>query len=187
MKKIILPIVLLAGFFINTGMIEAALNNDDSRFRSLFLKKGSTANIADTSGESYTDYGEIIRSSMPVLAGLAVAAFIYWKWNESKRIPLDPQGFLALCASGKLRRIRIALRKGANVNTADDSGKTALMYAASRNRNPKVITLLLKNGADAQTRDRRGKTAADYAGGNDKIAVTEVYKQLRNAVRAPGR
>ncbi|GHS85988.1 hypothetical protein AGMMS49957_03250 [Synergistales bacterium] len=186
MEKITLLVLLLTVFFTNTGTIEA-VSNTDSKFRSLFLKDGPTASRVNTNSTQYTSYEGIIKGSVSVFAGLAIVVFIYQRLNESKHIPLDTQGFLRLCASGKLRRVRIALKKGANVNAADSSGKTALMYAASKNRNPKVISLLLQSGADASIRDRRGKTAADYAGGNDKIALSAVYKQLKKVSHADAR
>ena len=96
--------------------------------------------------------------------------------------------FLALCYKGTPEEIRAALEAGANVNARgeylylydwcgtgprslhsdgilgltvarDNSGWTALMWAAEYNSNPEVIDVLLKAGADVNAKDQDGQTA----------------------------
>ncbi len=58
--------------------------------------------------------------------------------------------------------LEILLRSGANVNTANDLGRTALMYAAADN-SAEAVKLLLDSGADAMLQDTIGQTALDKA------------------------
>ena len=68
------------------------------------------------------------------------------------------------------------------MNATRNDGQTALMAAANGDPpNPEVITALLKAGADAKAKDVHGNTAFDYARHNDKLAGTEVYKELETA------
>jgi ankyrin repeat protein len=56
----------------------------------------------------------------------------------------------------------LLLAKGADVNTRDDKGVTALQIAA-RWGNYKVAQLLLQMGADIRSRDKQGWTALHMA------------------------
>lgn len=58
--------------------------------------------------------------------------------------------------------LEILLGSGANINTANDLGKTALMYAAAAN-SAEAVKLLLGYGADAMLQDTIGQTALDKA------------------------
>ena len=59
-------------------------------------------------------------------------------------------------------RICELLDKGADVNTSDEDGKTALMMAAERD-NLRNIHLFLSKGADIDREDDDGWTALHYA------------------------
>lgn len=63
---------------------------------------------------------------------------------------------------------RVVIRlisNGANINASDNSGKTALMYAADSN-NDDIIRLLLEKGANVNAADNNGKTALMFAADN---------------------
>ncbi|MCA9838863.1 MAG: peptidoglycan DD-metalloendopeptidase family protein [Trueperaceae bacterium] len=66
---------------------------------------------------------------------------------------------------------------GANVNMANASGQTALMYAASTKADPSIITALLKAGADVNTQSPDGWTSLMYAT-RDSESVTVPYLLL---------
>ena len=53
---------------------------------------------------------------------------------------------------------------GADVNTRDANGYTALHHAASRGDN-ELVTYLVENGADVTVVSRKGQTTADMANG----------------------
>ena len=59
------------------------------------------------------------------------------------------------------------LRAGANVDAKDKKGRTALMYAAAMNPNPKVAAALLDAGADVDERNKDGSTALMAAAANN--------------------
>ena len=72
--------------------------------------------------------------------------------------------FLRLCAGADADFIRNAVNnRAANVNAHDYYDVTALMFAAEKNSDPKVIEALINAGADPHARDKDGKTALMYA------------------------
>lgn len=73
------------------------------------------------------------------------------------------------------------LKKGANVNSADKNGVTALMNA-SRSCSPEVVTLLLDHHADVRAVDRAGNTALLYTAMGDNVeAMTALLKRGADA------
>ena len=64
------------------------------------------------------------------------------------------------------------LNSGSSVNARTEYGRTPLHYAALRNRNPEVLTLLLETGADVNARDEGGATplhSVDFAHPNPEV------------------
>ena len=68
-----------------------------------------------------------------------------------------------------------------SVNSKDDSGKTALMYAAEFNT-AEIVNILIDSGADVTLKDREGNKAIDYAlgwfGGNSQVKGTDAFERL---------
>ena len=78
--------------------------------------------------------------------------------------------FVALCADGKLHRLREALQNGADVNAQDEYERTGLMMAMRHNQ-PEVATLLLRSeDVEVNAIDALGRSALHYAAlrGNNK-------------------
>ena len=65
-------------------------------------------------------------------------------------------------ATGNLKRVRELVDNGANVNTRDEDGETALMWA-SCNNHLDIVKLLLEKGADASIKSSDGRTALKLA------------------------
>ena len=63
---------------------------------------------------------------------------------------------------GNTQQVRLALENGADVNAADDEGRTALMMAAF-NGHAKIVELLLDRGARVDSKDILGRTALMYS------------------------
>ena len=90
----------------------------------------------------------------------------------------DVTVLMCVAEIGSPEVITALIKAGAEVGAKDECGKTALMYAAERNRNPEAISALLKAGADADVRDNDGKIAGDYASENEYIKDTYAFKEL---------
>ena len=65
-------------------------------------------------------------------------------------------------AKGSMKRMQLLLTAGADVNSPDSDGRTALI-AAIQSRNPEVIKLLLDAGASVQAKNACGETALHIA------------------------
>ena len=59
-----------------------------------------------------------------------------------------------------IKILRMLIEAGADLNAKDDSGETALMYAAYYD-DPEAVEVLLKAGAETDIKDEDGKTAYD--------------------------
>jgi len=88
--------------------------------------------------------------------------------DEYERTPLQGEGG----SNGNVDVITMLLEDGADPNTRDENGWTALHYVAALNSNPDVITLLVEAGADLEARADDGWTALHVAAGlNDNPDV----------------
>jgi len=71
---------------------------------------------------------------------------------------------IAAVEGHQLDSARLLIERGANVNLADDQGRTPLMHAAVADfGDTRMVELLLKAGARKDVSDAGGLTAADYA------------------------
>lgn len=75
--------------------------------------------------------------------------------------PLAPR-LHAAAAKGDLAAMQSLLAQGADINTLDNQGRTALMLAIL-GQHQKLVVALMDAGADASLRDQAGFTAADLA------------------------
>ena len=76
--------------------------------------------------------------------------------------------------------VRLLLANGAEVDSKDEDGRTALMYASREGRkgHKRVVELLLANGADMDSEDTDGYTALMYA---SRYGNKEIIKLLKEA------
>ena len=68
-------------------------------------------------------------------------------------------------ATGNAELVQLMLARGADPDSVDDSGRSALINAAWRGRK-KIVELLLEKGADLSVRDLEGLSAANWAAVN---------------------
>ena len=102
----------------------------------------------------------------------AIAAFTHE--GESAMSDID---FYRLCRNAPYEKVVKALDEGANPNSANNNGTTALMTAAENNTNARVIRALLEAGADVNARNRKGNTALMFAAmRNSTEAVRILYE-----------
>lgn len=77
----------------------------------------------------------------------------------------DLETFFEVCVTGSPADVRQALASVNDVNADDPEGITALMYAATWNKDPEVAAVLIRAGADVHARDIFGTTALMSAAG----------------------
>lgn len=83
-----------------------------------------------------------------------------------------------LCAAAsskksKIGNVKLLLQRGANVNAEDETGSTALFYAALRG-NIELIDLLLRGGANIAHENRRGRTVLHEVAASSEIAAARL-------------
>lgn len=84
--------------------------------------------------------------------------------------------FYRLCRTASYEKVIQALDEGANPNSANSNGTTALMTAAEHN-SARVIRALIEAGADVNARNRKGNTALMFAAmRNSTEAVRIIYE-----------
>jgi ankyrin repeat protein len=92
---------------------------------------------------------------------------------------VSPEELIAAAHEGDIALIKSLLEKGADVNTADKDGNTALMQA-SNNGHTKTAKLLIEKGAEVNAIDKNGWTALMVASYNSH---TETAKLLLEKAR----
>ncbi|MBQ3457392.1 MAG: ankyrin repeat domain-containing protein, partial [Synergistaceae bacterium] len=80
--------------------------------------------------------------------------------------------FLKICRSGTEDEIAEAVSAGVNVNVANKSSATALMFAAQSNT-AQAIEILVHAGAALNSQDDKGNTALIYAASYNHDDVVE--------------
>ncbi|MGH9810898.1 MAG: ankyrin repeat domain-containing protein, partial [Terriglobia bacterium] len=72
---------------------------------------------------------------------------------------------------------KLLIQRGADVNSKDKTGMTALMVAASHNDAP-MVGLLLQSGAEASAKNDQGQTAIDIAKLNGNLEAAQAISVL---------
>ncbi|MGA2641316.1 MAG: ankyrin repeat domain-containing protein [Spirochaetia bacterium] len=160
-----------AGFFL-----KRAADQPSSQVRTLQIVKGdlgttsimfarTTVQMSGQSGSSAT---------APEQPTQAAAAAQPAQPVQSQPAAATPQAapvaksVLDLAKTASPEAIVAAIKDGANVNEADTSGNTPLMYAAMSNPNPKVISALVAAGAAVDAQNSTGMTALMLAAKSTK-------------------
>jgi ankyrin repeat protein len=91
---------------------------------------------------------------------------------------------LVAVEQGNTQCLLALLDLGANVNSPNHEGYTALMAAAQSGQNA-ILKTLITRGAKSDTRDAKGMTALDYAQQHRHIPIVQFLKALKNNQELP--
>jgi WD40 repeat protein len=80
---------------------------------------------------------------------------------------------LIAAEEGDEEKVRALIRKGANVNSRDEDGDTALMVAALRGLDSGTVNSLLANRANVNAKNKENDTALIFAASNDDSEILE--------------
>ena len=80
--------------------------------------------------------------------------------------------------NGRTDSVKALLEAGANVNTKDKDGRTALMWD-TEDKYPDCVKTLLEAGADVNVKDKDGKTALMRSNYNEPVSYTHLQTEKR--------
>lgn len=131
--------------------------------RVVALDFGEGAHVIDTAAMPYYPMAERIEGGAPVYLE-------YGAWDT--RVDND-RNLIEAVKKGYAPIVQAFLAKGANVDAADDTGGTALIWAVARGR-AETVRLLLDSGAAVNARDADGMTALALARRKDAREIAEI-------------
>jgi len=140
----------------NGDALTAAAQQGQTDIVKLLLDKGADINVKDNGRTALMNLG-LIGEQIDPATGLP------------SKITTD--GEIA-----KIKMFKLLLSRGADINTTNDFGETALMEAAQEN-DTNVIELLLARKADFNAVDADGETALGIAKRRGKTAVVKLLQQ----------
>lgn len=125
----------------------------------VLLEHGGDVNAKDKDGKTALDYARLFFHED--IANLILA----------HGVARPGQQLIEDAYRGSLDAVRLDLAHGADVNTKDKNGKTALMQSSS---NAKISRLLVERGANVNAKDNNGETALMMAVQNKNIDVVNL-------------
>lgn len=144
----------LSGAFAQ-DIFAAARTGDIKRLDALIKINPDTVNSINQSG-----FAPLI------IAGYRnqIAAVEFLLKHQAEVNASSPEGpaILGVCYKGNLELAKLLIDYKADVNAKNESGTTALMYAAGSG-NLSLVKLLLAHGAKKGAEEKSGKTALSYA------------------------
>lgn len=137
------------------SLLFAAIEDDDETLLDQAIALGVDLNTIDVSGNTALYYAAL-GNHVPIMVMLLQHG------ANPNLVVADGCTPLIGAAWGNTAAVRALLELGADVNQAENSGMTALMWAA-HGGHAGVIETLLRHGADVNARDNHGFTALMYA------------------------
>lgn len=137
-----------------------------------FVEAGADLNVKDAIGRTPMD--------LAILGGRTQAAEILVKAGAA----YDPTQLLLLAAQSDAEDrdiVRFLKTHGANLDSADDQGNTALLIAVQRS-NHRLVRHLVEQGADVNVANKAGATALHLAETNGALEIQH-YLLRNGAVR----
>jgi ankyrin repeat protein len=142
-------------------------------------KSGAQAKMAEQSLTSFARQQQIV--SAPQVAAIPTSTSSIGK-------TVDDQ-FRDAALKNDTKKMEELLKKGANVNSTDANGKTALMLAATSGNRAAMETLVKRYHADVTVKDSNGETALSQAaslGLNDSVQTLLQFPKVINEVDTNG-
>jgi len=132
------------------------------------LKRGANPATPDSTGKPPIVYAAANGSAEIVGALLAAGIDVNARYANDLTVLMWAAGHVdTVPPADGAALAALLLDRGAQVNAADNRGRTALMIAAEQGHAP-IVAALIAHGADAAARDKQGKTARDLAA-NDAV------------------
>lgn len=128
------------------------IRSDDKAAVAKLLTGGSDVNTRDSRGDTPLMYAAAVGSPEMMRQLIAAGADVKSK-NSFDSTAL-------MWCTNNLKKVRLLLDKGAEVNARSKQGSSALFIAAAHDGNVEVIRLLLQRGADTKAPGPAGATAA---------------------------
>ena len=159
MKLLIFSIIFLLIAPVGHGQtIGEALKAKDTVLAASLIQKGADPNATDAQQTTLLmkacHFPDLLSASFLLRHGVK---------PDEPRSPKGRTPLMIACAYWcGLDMVKLLVDHGANVNAVANDGTTALMLAAS-NEKQDVIVYLLAHGAKASLKDANGKTALDFA------------------------
>jgi ankyrin repeat protein len=159
MKQTVLIIIFgLSGMCGYGQTLKEALSKKDTVLALSLIKKGANPNEQDANGTT-------LLMNACHFPDLATAGFLL-RHGVTANQPRSPKGRTALMVACAYwcgtDMVKLLVTYKADVNATANDGTTALMLAAS-NEKQDVVDYLLAHGANPKARDEKGRTALDFA------------------------
>jgi len=129
----------------------------------LLLANGSKPNAVDATGKSAIIYAAALGFTAIVQRLLDAGVDVNARYGNDLTVLMWAAGYAD--GAGVLDAenvVKLLLDRNADINAADDRGRTALMIAAELDH-AAIVDLLVKHGADRSITDKQGKNALDLA------------------------
>ena len=156
-KKYILMAARLAGFNVRDSQTPATTQAPPKPVPDKNLTAQQKTSGAKTAAQATKSEATSLSQLETLLLSPSKTAAAVRQAKTSRPV-LSKHEFLRLCRSGSAGEIEVALKNGADTNTKDDNGRTALMWAIIFERT-EAEEILLKYGADVNARDDKNRTA----------------------------
>jgi ankyrin repeat protein len=152
-------------YALTLNLMDAVVNNDFETTQAI-LDYGLNANVKTPHGTSHTNFR---------MSGCAVNP---WAIREGiNQLRTAPKDESVIIFAYTPRMFQLLLDHGADINTRDTNGDTALTITAAYG-DPEVTRFLLEHGVNRTIKNFKGQTALDIAKQSDREHSKEVVKLL---------